>query len=168
MKTLHFYEHGYKKRKYKDADDIWKTKLEKTTPKELITQWQEIFTTRPNELWPMDIDFKITAELMNISILVIYRGKYGEGKDAGKRGDIDDLAISSTFYYADEKKLGKRPCVLFYRTLEKDRIVFSPIVHNDTNIFIHRTTESMPKDIQDLIKYHLEKEHQSASTTSSS
>jgi hypothetical protein len=156
------------KRKYKDADDIWKTKLEKTTPKELISQWQEIFTTCSNEIWPMDIDFKITAELMNISILVIYRGKYGEGKDAGKRGDIDDLAISSTFYHADDKKWNKRPCVIFYRTLEKDRIVFSPIVHNDDDIFIHRTTESMPKDIQDLLKYHLEKESQDASTTSTS
>ena len=86
-----------------------------------------------------------------------------------KRGNVEDLFISSTFYHGVEKDWKKRPCIMFYRSVDKEKVIFSPIVHtNATNVFIHNTVDSMSQDIQQLLEYHVQKEKESSSSSSSS
>ena len=157
------------KRKFKDANELWKNKLNVLTIRERVSTWGEIVKNYSNMIWPMDLDLKIVATMMNISILIIYRGKYGEGVGTEKRGNVEDLFISSTFYHGIEKDWKKRPCIMFYRSIDKEKVVFSPIIHtNTTNVFIHKTVDNMPQDIQQLLEYHVEKENESKSKSSSS
>jgi hypothetical protein len=155
------------KRKYKDGADIWKNKLATLNTNEKIAAWKEVLTKHSAIIWPMDLDLKIVSMLMNISILVIYRGKYGEGVGTGKRGNVEDLFISSTFYHGDEKDWQKRPCIIFYRSIDKEKVTFSPIIHTESDTFIHPSVSSMPKDIQQLLEYHFEKENSTSVSSSS-
>jgi hypothetical protein len=159
-------------KKYKDGSDMWNNKLNTYNSRELVALWKDVLTSHSDKMWPMELDFKIVVTLMNISILIIYRSKYGEGVVTEKRGNIEDLYISSTFYHGSEKDLRKRPCIIFYKVLEKDKVVFSPIIHTTNDVFIHKTVDSMPEDIQELLEYHIKKEsnhddESSSSTTSS-
>jgi len=159
-------------KKYKDGADIWNTKLNGLSKKERTEVWIEVLQKQKANIWPTDLDFKIIAELMNISILVIYRGKYGEGTAAAaKRGAVEDLYISSTFYHGMDWHI--RPCVIFYRTIEKDKLIFSTVVYSIDDTFIHMTIDSMPKDVRSLLEFHINKdtrrsEGNSSSSTSSS
>jgi len=158
-------------KKYKDSADIWTTKLSGLSKKERMEAWVEVLQKQGMNIWPTDLDFKIIAELMNISILVIYRGKYGEGAAAAaKRGAVEDLYISSTFYHGMEWHT--RPCVIFYRSIEKDKLVFSAVVYSVDDTFIHLTVDTMTKDVRALLEFHMKKESHrdegsSTSTTSS-
>ena len=165
-------------KKYKDSESIWNNKLNGLGNKERIVAWMEVIEKQGATIWPTDLDFKIIAELMNISILVIYRGKYGEGAaQAAKRGGLEDLYLSSTFYRGTNAGAGAgadwhmRPCIMFYRTIDKDKIVFSTLVHSPDDTFIHMTVNTMPKDIQDLFEYHVKKHkkrHEESSSNSTS
>jgi hypothetical protein len=156
-------------KKYKDGDDLWAHALASHTHQRRTEVWINVQRTAGlANIWPMDIDLKTIAELMNISILVIYRGKYGEGTGTAKRGAVEDLYISSTFYHGNERSWLQRPCVMFYRIIEKDKVSFSAIVNTTDDTFIHSTVSSMPKDIQELFKFHVQKERRRDEDNSSS
>ena len=158
-------------KKYKDGADLWSAKLGSLSKKERMESWVDVLQKQGATIWPTDLDFKIIAELMNISILVIYRGKYGEGTAAAaKRGAVEDLYISSTFYHGMDWHT--RPCIIFYRSIEKNKLVFSAVVYSVDDTFIHLTVDTMTKDVRALLEFHMKKkrrrhEESSSSTTSS-
>ena len=154
------------KKKYKDGLHIWNKTLDNLKYKERIALWNNVVDKDIEEelIWPADLDLKIIASLMNIGILVIYRGKYGEGIEADKKTIFDDLYISSTFYYGNDWK--KRPCIILFRTVEKDHITYSSVVHSE-NIFIHKTAQNMSSNILQLLEYHITKDKDSSFSSAS-
>jgi len=112
----------------------------------------------------MDIDLEICSKLLNISVLVLFRTKYGStaGKEGVKRGELDDLVISSTLY-ACENTL-RRPCILLYRDVDKTYAKYSALTmttgsnNNITrgNTPLYSRADMLPSDVLNLIKYHLE------------
>ena len=141
------------RKKYKTFDDLWKSELIDNDKKDRLLKWENV--NKKQTLWTTDIDFYIFAKLMNINILVIKRLEYGEGKDVGKRNEINDLHISSYYYHGDSKMIKSRPIILLYRQKVKTQkyIEYSAIV-NPTKGFI---VNEIPKDIETIIDYHLQK-----------
>lgn len=101
------------------------------------------------------IDLYVLTKLVQCSILILHRAPYGEGNK--KRGDIEDLGISSTFYTKDytESYVNTKPLFIFYKTYEDSYTRFSPIV--DANgTFLHKSVNLSSKDVRDLVSYHIQ------------
>jgi len=134
------------KKKYKTFNDLWDA--EKTNIKD---KWENVYKNQ--QIWTTDIDFYIFAKLMNINILIIKRLEYGEGKDIGKRNEINELYISS-YYYGSTRT---RPLIILYKQKTKLQkyTQYSAIVNANIGFFIK--SGDVPRDIETIIDYHLDK-----------
>ena len=66
-------------------------------------------------------------EMINISILLIHRGKYGSfDSNIDKRNSLDDLILSSTFIQANKNYLN-RPLFIFSKDKNKEIKLVNPI-----------------------------------------
>lgn len=141
------------RKKYKTFDALWDAELTEKT--ERLAKWSNVYQNQ--QIWTTDVDFYIFAKLMNISILVIKRIEYGVGKELAKRNELNDLYISSYFYYGDKDMIKKRPIIILYRQKTKAHkyIEYSCIVNESKEFFIKEG--NIPADIELLIEHHINK-----------
>lgn len=144
-------------RKYSDGKQLMtKAYIPKSTKEhqpELMRMWASIHNK--GTLWISDLDLYIFSKLVPCSILVLHRARYGEGNK--KRGDITDLGVSSTFYTHDYSNdaVSMKPLVILYKTLQDDYAEYVPVVDSD-GTFIHKSLLMSPKDVRELVSYHIE------------
>lgn len=140
----------YTKKTYKSGKDLWTRTLQSMKPDERKNIWIE-HVSKSKLLKPCDIDMYMISRLFGVNILTIYRSKYGG--EIKKRGDLEDLATSSTLYYvANEWK--NVPLFIFYKEPNTDtkEIVYSIIV-NSKDEFVYPITKNIPTDIYLLLEY---------------
>lgn len=149
----------YFKKKHKNPEVMWNSDMGAVDSHVRVLKWKDLLATEKtaNEIWPMDIDLEICTKLLSIGILVLYRTEYGATtKVKGiKRGDLDDLVISSTFYRPEVDYMN-RPCIILYRDREKQYTRFNAIINQEDGTFIHPLVADMPTDILRLIQRHVE------------
>jgi hypothetical protein len=145
---------------FKTPKIIWEKGITKTSRDEVRAMWSDISSS--DALWPGDLDFFVAAKLMDVSILMLHRTKYGANKkNDGKRGDIDDLATSSSLYTLKYSlaHIEKRPICILYKDVEKDNhAVYSPIT-NPKDVFLFSSLFDCPKDIWKLVEFHVQHHH---------
>lgn len=104
-----------------------------------------------------DLDIMSISELLNISILLIHRGKYGKFDVSQTRGELDDLKVSSTLFPA-KQNMNERPLLIFHKNYEKNNIVYNIIVDkNIPNVVnaLYLKYEDVPANIKILTNAHL-------------
>ena len=110
-----------------------------------------------DKLYPNDLNLISISELLNISILVIHRGKYGKYDDSLKRGDIDDLVLSSTLFVA-KKNMLNRPIIILNKSYDKFKAVYYSIIEKTDKITynsIYLQYKDIPNNVKLLIDAHM-------------
>jgi hypothetical protein len=110
-----------------------------------------------DKLYPNDLNLISISELLNISILVIHRGKYGKYDDSLKRGEIDDLVLSSTLFVA-KKNMLNRPILILNKTYDKYKSVYYSIIEKTDSITynsIYLQYKDIPNNVKVLIHAHM-------------
>jgi hypothetical protein len=105
-----------------------------------------------NKIYPNDINLLTITELLNVSILLIHRAKYGIVEKKVARGDIEDLIISSTFMPA-QNNIYERPLIILGKENDKKFTSYHAITEANKNIYIQ--LEDAPEDIKILIRAHI-------------
>lgn len=137
---------------YKQSKILWERGFAKRTHGQMKQIWNDISTS--NTLWASDLDLHIAAKLLDITILVLHRSKYGVSKEDRKRGDFDDLSVSTSLYtrlYTKEQVLRKPLCIL-YKDTEEDHAVYIPIV-DESGTFLFKSLYYCPADIRALVDF---------------
>lgn len=137
----------------KTPKQIWDRGLSKLTREDAVTMWKDI--AENGRLWPADIDIFVAAKLMDVTIMVLHRSKYGAG--AAKRGDIEDLATSSALYTLkyDMTHVRNRPICILYKDTESDHSVYSAIT-DQKGVFLFSSLFDCPLDIKKLVEHHIQ------------
>lgn len=146
---------SYSNTKYKVAKDVWKKTLGPMRPDQRKSVWSHEVSSR-YPLKPNDLDLYILSRLAQVNILLLYRSPYGK-TEIGKRGDLDDLAASASFFVASQEAWKKLPCLILYRENGDQHAVYSAIV-NEKDEFMHPITKNMPKDILSLLQHMFSKQ----------
>jgi len=149
----------YLGKKYKTPSDMVKSSYSI-----IESDWQKFINIHNDLLYPMDIDLDTCAKMLNISILILFRTKYGTTKDVEeqyKRGDIEDLVTSANLFTGGGSDYLERPCIILYREKEPKVpfIKYSVLVNvsdkvNTTaliNKCLYTSVNEMPEDIIQLI-----------------
>lgn len=108
-------------------------------------------------LFPNDLNLISISELLNISILIIHRGKYGKYEESLKRGDIDDLVLSSTLFVA-KKNMLNRPIIILNKSNDKYKSIYSAIIEKTDKISynsIYLQYKDIPNNVKMLIDAHM-------------
>lgn len=109
-----------------------------------------------NEIYPNDLHILSISELLNITILVLHRGKYGKfDTNEATRGELSDLVVSSTLYPA-LSNMKDRPFIIFNKIHEKNYNSFNLVVDKHTPDKIYMKYEEVPLSIRMLTDAHLE------------
>lgn len=119
----------------------------------LVSYWRAIIDKR--ELWFNDIDIYEFVNCVPCSVVVLHRSPYGSGTK--KRGDIADLAASSTFFTHNYTMtyVETKPLFILYKTLHDDHAEYSPII-NEAKTFLYKSFLLAPNDVQELVKHHIQ------------
>ena len=110
-----------------------------------------------DNLYPNDLNLISISELLNISILIIHRGKYGKYEDNLKRGDIDDLVLSSTLFVA-KNNMENRPIIILNKSIDKFKSIYYSIIQKTDNITynsIYLQYKDIPNNVKILIDAHM-------------
>ena len=110
-----------------------------------------------NNLYPNDLNLISISELLNISILIIHRGKYGKYEDTLKRGDVDDLVLSSTLFVA-KNNMQNRPIIILNKSIDKLKSIYSSIIEKTDNVTynsIYLQYKDIPNNVKILIDAHM-------------
>jgi hypothetical protein len=150
----------YMGKKYKTPTEMLKAKFDT-----IKTSWVKLLSTHGNLIYPMDLDLDICAQMLNISILVLFRTKYGAAKDVEedyKRGNIEDLVTSAKLFTGTSADYLERPCIILYREKEPKvpYIKFSVLLNTSTNVSasvlynkcLYTSVSEMPEDLVELAK----------------
>jgi hypothetical protein len=126
--------------------------ISKRTRDEAKRVWNDISVS--GRLWASDLDLYTAAKLLGITVLVFHRSKYGVAKDGRKRGDLDDIIVSSSLYTRTYTKshVAKMPICIFYKDTEDDKAVYSPIT-DQKGTFLFKSLQYCPQDIHTLVDY---------------
>lgn len=143
---------------FKTIKQLWERGLSQASAENVKMMWDEIL--KSGRLWPGDIDFLAVARLMDVTILILHRSKYGKtGADAAVvRGDVADLATSSSLYafkYA-MTHIESRPICILYKDTTDDHAVYSPLV-DQKGVFLYSSMFDCPSDIKKLVEFHITK-----------
>lgn len=142
-------------RKFNDGKQLMMKAYKNTQENlpELMKMWTSIYAK--GTLWTSDLDLYVFAKIVPCSILVLHRARYGEG--AKKRGDISDLGISSTFYTNEytASAVATKPLIILYKSMHEDHAMFVP-VYDSLGTFIQKSLLLSPKDVRELVSYHIE------------
>lgn len=108
--------------------------------------------------YPNDLQILSISELLNISILVLHRAKYGNKEADDARGDIKDFKTSSTLYPANSN-ITQRPVILLHRDIDKkfEYTKYYIVVDNRNPHKINFKYDDLPKEIKLLIDFHMRK-----------
>lgn len=147
-------------KKYKTYDALWDGELRGISEQNRVTKLRAVFTNQ--QMWTTDIDFYILAKLLDITILVIRKQQYRTGnQDAPenknkKRGDLEDLFISSSLYVGSTPQHWEtRPCLILYRmALPAIKHLEFAVIVNEAMMSLINGSE-LPPEIEKLIKYHI-------------
>jgi hypothetical protein len=114
------------RRKFSTVQLFWDNMYSRLTN----SQRQKYLSVVLEEIYPNDLFVLCISKLLNISILLIHRGKYGKfDTNETARGGISDLIISSTLYPA-ETNLGNRPLIILNKVNEKRFTAYYLVVDN--------------------------------------
>lgn len=80
-----------------------------------------------DSLYPNDFHLDSISKLLNVSIFVIHRGKYGTSNVGDNRKGMDDLEKSSSFF-SSTSNIKERPFILMYKIDDS--------IQNHTNYFL--------------------------------
>ena len=149
----------YLNKKYKTAAEMMKSNYNI-----IRTEWSKLVQLNNNLIYPMDIDLDTCAQLLNISILVLFRTKYGTTKEIEeqyKRGDIEDLVTSANLFTGGNDYLD-RPCIILYREKEPKVpfIKYSVLLNTNEKVSdsvlynkcLYSSVNDMPEDLVALVK----------------
>lgn len=105
-----------------------------------------------------DLTIYSMSEILNISILIIHRAPYKSTKDEDKRGELEDLIVSSTFCKAPNN-YNNRPVLMLYK-INKEYITNYYLVFNKEIIppnsrSFYLKYDEVPDDIKNLLEEHL-------------
>ena len=139
-----------KKKTYKTTQIFLDTYFNKAPEEEKVSIINAILDD--NKIYPNDINLLSITELLNISILLIHRVKYGETDEGIKRGSIKDLLISSTFMPA-QNNIYERPLIILGKEYEKKFISYHAITEVNKNIYLE--LKEAPMDVITLIEAHM-------------
>lgn len=139
---------------YKSPQKLW-DRIRKKPFTELKQIWNDI--TSSNTLWASDLDLYVAAKLLNITVLILHRSKYGVSKEDKKRGDFDDLSVSTSLYTKQYTKtyIEKIPLCILYKDVDNDHAVYSPVI-DENNTFLFHSLYYCPKDIRRLVDFLIE------------
>jgi hypothetical protein len=140
---------------YKQPKQLWERGFRKMSREDVKRLWDTISTS--GRLWPADVDLYLAAQLMDTSILVLHRSRYGGGKQDGKRGDLDDLVASASLFTRIYTKshVQSRPMCILYKDTNKESSVYS-VLTDEQNIFLFPSLNHCPKDIRNLVEYYID------------
>jgi hypothetical protein len=135
----------------------------KTTKEERKKKLTDIISK--DNLYPNDLYLLCITRLLNISILVIHRGKYGKSNKDIERGGIDDLKISSSLYTAPNN-MNNRPLLIFNKLLDKTKSIYNIVLEKNENTngldiknkyinSIYMQYKDIPDNIKILIEAHM-------------
>jgi hypothetical protein len=150
----------YMGKKYKTPAEMLKAKFDI-----IKKSWPDLLTTHGDLIYPMDIDLDIYAQMLNISILVLFRTKYGVAKDIEedyKRGNIEDLVTSSRLFTGESADYLERPCIILYREKEPKvpYLKYSVLLNTNEKVStsvlynkcLYTSVNEMPEDLVELAK----------------
>ena len=109
------------------------------------------------KLYPNDLHMVSISELLNVSILMIHRGKYGKFDTGQARGELDDLKVSSTLYAA-KKNMGSRPLLIFHKNYEKTHTTYNLVVEKNKSqdaSVLYLKYDDVPYNVKILADAHL-------------
>jgi len=107
-------------------------------------------------LLPTDLEILTISKLLNITILVIQRGIYGEFNDEHNRGDINDLILSSKLFATTNMK--DRPILILNKSCEKNKnCAYYLVVDKSKPQSLYISYDEIPEDIKKLIDLHNDK-----------
>ena len=124
---------------------------------------QKVSEIQPTPIWPMDIDFRIMAQLFDMFVLIIYRKPYSIGKKEKEKEqtDIEKLRLSSILYSNIHTSM-ERPLIMLYREKDGEKgdkaNIYSLIVSGKST-FYYPSASDASMEIQAIIKAHRENGH---------
>lgn len=123
--------------------------VEKDFKRMTLQQWQEFIQKwKPsvNELFLF-----YSAKLLKVNIFVIYERSKKYGGEKVKRGDIKDLALSSSLYTwtEDKQKWDRMPCVFFSKIEPSE---YAILVGKGGRIL--HLVKDLESDIRELLQFH--------------
>jgi hypothetical protein len=140
-------------KKYNTIQLFWNSFYEKLSEDKRSEYISKIL--KSNNLHTNDLNMLSISEILNISILLIHRGKYGNFEtNAEARGDMEDFRISSTFYPAISN-INIRPLIIFLKTHDKDKQIYSLILDKTVNELFMKYND-VPEYIKMLTEAHLQ------------
>lgn len=118
---------------------------------------QKLSTVQSDAIFPMDIDLQITAQLLDMFVLIIFRRPY-KAEDV-EQGEMKDLTVSSLLY-SNPLTTMDRPLIMLYR--EKDDTksennIYNLIITKAKKVFYFSSASSSPDPIQEILYAHRNK-----------
>ncbi len=105
-------------------------------------------------LYPNNLHFKSISKLLNVSVLILHRGKYGKfDVTENARGGLIDLILSSTLFPASNN-MQSRPLLIFNKINEKQYSAYYLVVDKDKNN-IYMKYADVPNNIKMLVDEHM-------------
>jgi|DEB0MinimDraft_4_1074332.scaffolds.fasta_scaffold00698_2 hypothetical protein len=106
------------------------------------------------DLWPTDLEILTMSKLLNVTILVIQRGVYGNYNEDFNRGDLQDLLISSKLFEATN--MTDRPVLIFNKVCEKNsKCSYYLVVDKSKPQSLYISYSDIPEDIKKLVNLHM-------------
>lgn len=108
-----------------------------------------------DNIYPNDLNLIVISRLLNVSFLLLHRAKYGtfnEKAEDVKRGDLQDLAESSTLYAA-KTNIHNRPLIILSKEYDKVSTCYYAVVEKNKNIYMQLKDAS--PDIRLVVDSHL-------------
>jgi hypothetical protein len=143
------------KKSYKQPKQLWDKVLRVSKTAEVEEAWNTL--VHMDILWPMDLDMYLASTLLDCTVLMIHRSKYGVSE--GERGALSDLSLSSSLYAANysPSHIQSKPIVMLYKDMKKESEYASYYAIVDAHDkFLYHTLAQCPKDVQLLVDYHLQ------------
>lgn len=111
-----------------------------------------------DKIYPNDLHILAMSELLNVSILIIHRAKYGDVEEDVKRGEVEDLIASSTYFPANTNMM-LRPLIILSKEYDKHHASYYAITEKNKNIYL-QLKDSSPS-IRLLTDHHMSILHKS-------
>jgi hypothetical protein len=140
----------FKKKYPKGFDELWAKELQNMGYTSRLEIWEKIALSADSNLKPMEIDLYVLASLLGVSILVIHRSKYGV-KAAARRGDLEDLSVSCTFFTPKHGSWKERPVCMFFKEQTTTVTDFKCIIDSE-KCFIQNVA-TIPRDIMQVLEH---------------
>jgi hypothetical protein len=104
-----------------------------------------------DEIYPNDLDLLSISELLNVSFLIIHRTKYGETKNDVRRGELEDLLLSSTLIPA-KTNIYNRPLIILGKEYDKHSTCYYAITEKEK---IYLQLKDAHNDVKSLVEAHI-------------